>query len=97
MEKLRLEENEVVVVGVYSTARDGKTVYTISYLRPFEAWQAERGTVNGLCAETEFTHADCSELHLGDVVRLAYRKGFKGRADLAGFSVIRHVDMKGGN
>lgn len=91
LEHVTLQAGEVLVVGLYSTIRDGKSSNTVSYLRPFEDWQAERGTVSGLCAETEFTRMDCSGLHVGDVARLIYQKGFKGKAELAGYTVTRRI------
>lgn len=91
LENLKLQTGEVVIVGIYSAVRDGKTGSTISYLHPFEDWQAERGTVSGLHAETEFTRMDCSGLHIGDIARLIYQKGFKGKADLAGYTVTRRI------
>lgn len=84
-----LAEGTVQIAGIYSFAKDGKSGSSLSYLRSFEDWQEERAVrIVGVCAETEFTRMDCSGLNVGDIVRLIYRKGFKGRAELVGYTVV---------
>lgn len=90
--ELNLQENQVLIVGVYSYTSNGKSGSVVSYLRDFDGWQRERGTVvEGVCAESEFTHMDCLGLQVGDVVQLIYQKGFKGKAELVGYSVVRQA------
>lgn len=84
-----LEEGTVQIVGIYSYSRDGKSGSSLSYLQGFEAWQAERAVrIDGVRAETEFTRMDCSGLNIGDIVRLIYKKGFRDRAELVGYSIV---------
>lgn len=84
-----LEEGTVQIVGIYSYSKDGKNGSSLSYLQSFENWQAERAVrIDGVRAETEFSRMDCSQLNVGDIVRLIYKKGFRDRAELVGYSIV---------
>lgn len=88
-----LEEGTVQIVGIYSYFRDGKSGNSLSYLQGFEDWQAERAVrIDGVRAETEFTRMDCSQLNVGDIVRLIYKKGFRDRAELVGYSIVESIN-----
>ncbi|MDO4343930.1 MAG: hypothetical protein Q4C50_03910 [Eubacteriales bacterium] len=96
-ENVKLEDGEVLIVGVYTYAKNGKNGTTISFVREFKSWQIERGLrTDGVYAETEFTHMDCTGLQVGDIVRLAYQKGFQGKADLIGYSLVKRAAVEKG-
>lgn len=89
---LELNENEALIVGINTNVNADKgTVSTLlSCIVPYEAWREERASrCEGFRAETEFTHVDCSELEVGNIVKLVYSKGYKGEAKLAGVVVVR--------
>ena len=95
LENVKLGEGEVLIVGVYTYEKNGKRGTTISFLQEFKSWQIQRGQrTDGVQAETEFTHMDCTGLQLGDIVRLAYQKGFQGRAELVGYSLIKRTALE---
>lgn len=88
----QLKGGEAQIVGVYSYEKNGRSGSSVSFVQNFQPWQAERGLrADGLHAETEFTRMDCSGLQVGDVVRLAYGKGFQGKAELIGYSVVKRI------
>ena len=60
LENVKLGEGEVLIVGVYTYEKNGKSGTTISFLQEFKSWQIQRGQrTDGVQAETEFTHICC--------------------------------------
>lgn len=93
----KLNEGEAQIVGIYSYEKNGRIGSSVSYVQNFQRWQEERGLrADGLCAETEFTRMDCCDLQVGDIVRLAYGKGFKGKAELIGYSIVERTNTEKG-
>lgn len=92
LEAIKLSDDEVLIVGINTSvsSKSGQIGTSVSYLANYGTWQKERAVRNvGLNAVTEFAREmDCSELEAGDVVRLIYRKGFDGKASLAGYTKV---------
>lgn len=88
------KENEFKVVGIKKTVKEGKTSTTLYFETPFSDY--ELGNTNNVCSgvsvQSEYFFNDLTDVKLGDVVEILYRKNtFSGKAIAAGVSIISSV------
>lgn len=76
---------EFQVVGVSSREKDGVKSYNLFCVTPFEDW--ENGS--GLKCVSEWTRVDVSSLKQGDVIIPIYKRGFQGKAQFSGFTLVK--------
>ena len=78
------------VLGVKVTKnKEGKVFSKLVLRKDYEPWEIESALyLTGDDVVVEYTSLDCSSLKEGEFVELFYRKGFQGKAVLAGFQKV---------
>lgn len=95
MSEVKVDLSDCVeVVGVSSYEKDKQVSYNLYYTCPFEPYEQENGAI-GMKVGQEWTReVDCSLLFPGDIVRLSYRKGFKGMATLSNIQIVQKSSQR---
>ena len=84
------EKKFLEVIGVKTTkTKEGKTFSKLILKKEFEPWEIETALyLSGDDVLVEYTSVDCTSLKAGDLVEVFYKKGFQGKAVLAGFRKV---------